>query len=666
MCNKIALFFHIGNSKIGNIILKEYPNFFNNKNIDLFVTYYDDNFENVISKKILEKSKINIKVLNKGMDIGGFFKILEYFFENNLENNYINFIKIHTKSDKSWRDKLIMPIYKNLKKIFELTDFKKPIIFSCSNIVDNDLKGVNRKYFLEHVLKYYNWNNDNKNIIINFYPDNFYSNKNNESKNDLFFDENFYKNIEKLDKNHWNNYGKNEFHRISNFNYFNIKKNGESYSGYNYVPGTIFVFNKIYLNLLKKINFKKEFEVLENEYVKNDKISKTHSWEYFFGFLLKIYNSNIICLNTSKIIKYENYIFNNIHSIINQPFYKSKIAIFLYRPLESGCGGYRTLLRYINIINLLGESVDIYLDTELVWKKKNYKVSFENIDLIKAINIINDYNEIDCKKNNFYSGFKLQKSYDLLLANAYNVAKFVYNQKNLVKNIGYIIQDLEYLFIKNDKTLVNFIKSTYKKEYKYYCLSNFLFNKFSKMFPQNYVKKSILGFDQNIYYDKNEKRENSILFAYYPNKFWRLPKFVSKLIKLLSKKYKCYVYPYRIKIKSKNIINCGFMTTKELNDLYNRFKIGVVFSISNPSRIAYEMKASGLEVIEYKCICTSFDFDDSFNLINKNIKNNQILKLIENLMNKNKNKEKYLEFLRNNNNNQENSFFKEFILDNIV
>ena len=51
MKKKIAIFFHIGDYKIANIILNEYPNFFNNENIDLFITYYDDNFEKIFQKK---------------------------------------------------------------------------------------------------------------------------------------------------------------------------------------------------------------------------------------------------------------------------------------------------------------------------------------------------------------------------------------------------------------------------------------------------------------------------------------------------------------------------------------------------------------------------------------------------------------------------------------
>ena len=41
------------------------------------------------------------------------------------------------------------------------------------------------------------------------------------------------------------------------------------------------------------------------------------------------------------------------------------------------------------------------------------------------------------------------------------------------------------------------------------------------MYQKNYIKKSILGFVWTVdHYNKNKKENKSILFAYYPDKFW--------------------------------------------------------------------------------------------------------------------------------------------------
>ena len=47
-----------------------------------------------------------------------------------------------------------------------------------------------------------------------------------------------------------------------------------------------------------------------------------------------------------------------------------------------------------------------------------------------------------------------------------------------------------------------------------------------------------------------------------------------------------------------NVENLGIISPSELNKLYNKCKIGVSMSSSNPSRIPFEMMASGLPVVE--------------------------------------------------------------------
>lgn len=47
-----------------------------------------------------------------------------------------------------------------------------------------------------------------------------------------------------------------------------------------------------------------------------------------------------------------------------------------------------------------------------------------------------------------------------------------------------------------------------------------------------------------------------------------------------------------------NIINLGLLTPEECNELYNKCQLGICFSLSNPSRIPFEMMAAGLPVVE--------------------------------------------------------------------
>ena len=93
-----------------------------------------------------------------------------------------------------------------------------------------------------------------------------------------------------------------------------------------------------------------------------------------------------------------------------------------------------------------------------------------------------------------------------------------------------------------------------------------------------------MGVNLDIYKNLNNKRENSVIIPYYRNiKPGRKPELVEKIIHILSNNnVKCFIYPYDYLVKNKYIVNMGTLTEKELNDLYNKHKIGIVFSNTNP------------------------------------------------------------------------------------
>ena len=66
-------------------------------------------------------------------------------------------------------------------------------------------------------------------------------------------------------------------------------------------------------------------------------------------------------------------------------------------------------------------------------------------------------------------------------------------------------------------------------------------------------------------------------------------------------------------VKSDNIKLLGTLTAEETAELYKKCELGVIFSTTNPSRIAYEMVACGTPVIEADCEYTKYDMDsDAF------------------------------------------------------
>jgi lipopolysaccharide biosynthesis protein len=109
--NKYALCIHIGNKdifldmiKIIQKILKEIPYHL----LDIYISIVDTIklTEKEITSLIGSAHNINILfVENVGMDIGGFFRCLQLMQKNN--KTYDVLMKIHTKTDKRWRDELL-------------------------------------------------------------------------------------------------------------------------------------------------------------------------------------------------------------------------------------------------------------------------------------------------------------------------------------------------------------------------------------------------------------------------------------------------------------------------------------------------------------------------------------------------------------------------------
>ena len=260
-----------------------------------------------------------------------------------------------------------------------------------------------------------------------------------------------------------------------------------------------------------------------------------------------------------------------------------------------------------------------------------------NLDLL--LKYIDDCKIINLKLNNFYLGMKCQRNYDLILATAWQTAEPVLENKIFCKKIGYIIQDLEYLFYHNDENLKIKIINTYHKDFYYYCLSKYLFEYFKK--KNSNVYESILGYDKKHYYDMYLERKNSVIITFYDYKIGRLPHLVKKIVKILSdNKILCYIFPCKFNFESEYVKFIGNKSINELNKLYNSSKVGIVFSSTNPSRIGFEMFGSGLNVIEYKSEFTKLDMPDNhFKKINDE---KMIVEITKNIFkNFNKNDDNY-------------------------
>lgn len=98
------------------------------------------------------------------------------------------------------------------------------------------------------------------------------------------------------------------------------------------------------------------------------------------------------------------------------------------------------------------------------------------------------------------------------------------------------------------------------------------------------------------------KKENAICFIFQPEKARRCSNIGIKaliLVKKLRPDVKIYLYGSDADIKlDVEMENLHIMPIEKCNELYNKCKVGLCMSSSNPSRIPFEMMASGLPVVD--------------------------------------------------------------------
>ena len=122
------------------------------------------------------------------------------------------------------------------------------------------------------------------------------------------------------------------------------------------------------------------------------------------------------------------------------------------------------------------------------------------------------------------------------------------------------------------------------------------------------------GVDLELYAaNKNYREPFSVCAIYQPGKDRRLSGMLIKAIELVctyDSRVSFYLYGSNQKVPtdSDRIHQLGVLTTSECADLYSRCSVGISLSASNPSRLPFEMLASGLNVVEVFGENTAYDF----------------------------------------------------------
>lgn len=286
------------------------------------------------------------------------------------------------------------------------------------------------------------------------------------------------------------------------------------------------------------------------------------------------------------------------------PNAKKKIAWVMPHP-GKGSGGHRTIIQNVNALLRAGYECDIYVEEDMVSTPEMVKEK------------INEYYE-KCDAN-VYVGIRMRKEYDILFATGWQIVDFV--KQVPAKRKAYFIQDFEpWFFPMGDQYLIT--ENSYRYGFKPVTIGRWLAHKMLAEY-NNPVKYFDFGADLNVYKKlDNIEKENAICFVYQPEKSRRCDYIGLKalrIVKALRPDVKIYLYgssvvPNQIDLDCTNL---NIIPIEQCNELYNKCKVGVCMSSSNPSRIPFEMMAAGLPVVELYKENNIYDLPDEGVLLSR-------------------------------------------------
>lgn len=252
--------------------------------------------------------------------------------------------------------------------------------------------------------------------------------------------------------------------------------------------------------------------------------------------------------------------------------------------LIKGSGGHRTMLQHADFLQKKGHECYIYLEDE-------HGVGSAS-DKIKSF--------FDFKFKNVFYGWNKATQSDVAIATIWYSAAFVAALPFESKKI-YFVQDFEAWFNPmGDAYLM--AENSYKYGLTPITIGRWLRHEIKHRFD---VDGYHFEFGANLsVYKKIEKikKEKAICFIYQPDKPRRCSRLGLEALGIVKHHHpdvKIYLYGSDSKDEAWfEHENLGLINLEQCNEIYNRCAVGLCISSSNPSRIPFEMMASGLPVVE--------------------------------------------------------------------
>lgn len=264
---------------------------------------------------------------------------------------------------------------------------------------------------------------------------------------------------------------------------------------------------------------------------------------------------------------------------------------------DPGSGGHRTIFQNFNYLVDKGYSCDLYVDHTNATAEELRKKIEENYFTLKG---------------NVFCTTKPVKKYNISIATFYSTAKYVYDSES--KHKLYFAQDYEPWFFPMSESKIE-AENSYSLGLKTVTIGSWLSKRIKSKFG---TETSLFSFgaDLDIYRPlKNIKKEKAICCVFQPDKPRRCANLVlnaAQIVRQLRPEVTIYLFGSEKKeIHNLDAVHLGILPVEELNRLYNRCLAGLCISTSNPSRIPFEMMASGLPVVDLYRENNFYDLPDA-------------------------------------------------------
>jgi FMN phosphatase YigB (HAD superfamily)/glycosyltransferase involved in cell wall biosynthesis len=217
-------------------------------------------------------------------------------------------------------------------------------------------------------------------------------------------------------------------------------------------------------------------------------------------------------------------------------------------------------------------------------------------------------------KAHVYVGWQHSAALDVAFATIAHSARFVAAMPNVGLR-AYLVQDLEALFnpVGDAYTVA---ENSYALGLTHFTIGNWLTDIIAKQYGAVGIPAG-LGVDTGIYQPMaNAKRESAVCFLYQPEKPRRNTQLLIDALRLVKRArpdVRLFGYGSNAAMPRLDfeVENLGLIRELDkLNQLYNQCAVGVCLSMSNPSRIPFELMAAGAIPVDLYRYNNLFDYDD--------------------------------------------------------